>query len=168
MNISDAKRLEYTLSFFREYLTAKRRQDYPKYKIIWNYEGQLVTGDLLKWSTTPFPYLVRPKMTSDFEVYEERLSIDDEHKNVFPRNVREAWFDKFSNQWTSLDDLYSNPEVLLQESIKFVNSLNLDDIDQPQYQMLNVNYLYNKLHLKFVLLAPNCDLAPISLISSEN
>lgn len=48
MNISDAKRLEYTLSLFREYLTAKRRQDYPKYKIVWNYEGQLVTGDLLK------------------------------------------------------------------------------------------------------------------------
>lgn len=168
MNISDAKRLEYSLSLFREYLTIKRRQDYPEYKIVWDYKGQLVTGNLLKWSTTSFPYLVRSKVTSDFEVYEERLSIDDEHKDVFPRNVRETWFDKFSNQWTSLDDLYSNPEILLQESIKFVNSLNLDDIDQLQYQMLNVNYLYNKLRLKFVLLDPNCDLEPISLISSEN
>lgn len=169
MNLSDAKYLEYSLAVFRECLMNSAKNDYSEYKIVWKYNEHLITGNVVRWNSPNygFPHPVNLKLALEFEPYDEILPLDNSSK--FPRNIREAWFDKYQGQFSVPAKLYLTPEALLPEMINFIESLDLEPIDNLKTQMYNVNFLDNDVHLDFMLLDTNSELIPVSLVKvSEN
>ena len=165
MNISDAKRFEYTLSLFKEYLSSKYGKDYPEYQIIWKVNNDLISGNLLRWSSSDFfPRVVQLKVDNEFNVYDDILLTDDNHQDKFPRDMRNRWFDKYQKDWSSPEQIYLNPVVLLMESIKFIKSNDFVTISDTQPIMYGVKYLSNQITLDFLKLDTDCDIKPVSLI----
>lgn len=163
MNISDAKCLEYTLSLFKEYLSNKLQEDVPTYDIVWSLNNQLISGKLLRWDAS-HRLPVKTYVTKEFEPINDPLSIDKKHKDLFPRNIRQAWFDKYEDDWFLPSRLYKNKEMLLIESINFVSGLRSKQIKDIQNRMINVHYLQSNTYLPFLLLKPETELYPVSLI----
>lgn len=169
MNLSDAQRFEYTLNLFKEYLSSKRSKNYPDYQIVWKLDNELVVGHLLRWSSSNRSVLVKLKIDNGLEVYDDILPTDDAHKNSFPRDLRERWFDKYQTNWGIPEQIYLNPVALLTESIKFIQSQNFNEIADIQPVMYNVKYLQSSLKLDFLKLDSDCSLEPVSLIQlSQN
>lgn len=166
MNISDAKRFEYTLSLFKECLGGKHEK-YPYYQIIWKIENKLIVGHLLRWSDSYFPRVAKLKIDNEFNVYDDILPIDDSHQDVFPRDLRNQWFDKYQTDWGGIDQLYLNPEALLLECINFVSSNKFAEITDIQPLMYDVSYLQNSVKLDFLKLDVDCQIEPVSLIQSS-
>ena len=169
MNISDAKRFEYTVHLFKEYLSSRCRKDYPSYQIVWKMNNSLVTGHLLRWNKSNFPSVVKLKVGDEFAVYDEILPLDDDHQDEFPRDMRNCWYDKYQTHWGVPEPIYLNPVALLLESRKFVSSNNFNEIADDQSILYDVNYLQNSVKLAFLKLDDDTNIEPVSLIKlSQN
>lgn len=173
MNLNDAKCLEYTISLFREFLVdysrnQGRQNNLPTYRLVWRMNGSLVSGDLLVWSTEHGLPIVH-EVTSNFQIVENLLSFQSNDTSKFPSNVRDAWFKRYTGPFNNPMNLYKKPALLLQNSINFVNGLENKQLQTVNPIMHNVHYLENNAKLEFLMLDPNIDLQPVSLISiSEN
>ncbi len=161
-----AKQLEYALDIYHEYATTRDNpiNDYPDFKVIWNYNGQLITCNTYR-KQGDNPIIKETRNGSDFRTVIPDFS--NESANDPFVTIRHEIFNKLLDYIQSYLYLYKNPEHLLNFLIEEVNQLKGCDTENVDKSTLyNVQTVNDNTALKFMMIDENTDLVPVSLIST--
>lgn len=170
MNLTEANYLEYTLYLFKEYLISEKNipnKKLPNYRIVWAKENDLLVGNTLFRDTTSMKLAFR-HLDSAYIPDTTYLSVNSVPEDTFPAHPRINWYDKYQskpNRFTDLEELYKTPDLLLRESIDFVNNLKDKKLPtDPVAMLLDYKNLSTNTELPFILVPRDVELTPVSLI----
>lgn len=162
MKFRQAQMFEYALSIFPERLSQNGATGLPTYKIIWRVGNELIVANTyqVNSSNTPFTKHVR----SDGEVISNTWAIDGEESDLY--RTRKIWLDNYGQPFDNPYAIYSAPSLLLSELVRHYSDLDVKE-NTGENILFNIKYLKSNTELPFLMIDPNVELMPVSLISEN-
>lgn len=155
MNLSEVQTVYYLLHRMQHKLDVEKKIDF---ELVVDYNGQLITAEFLTLNKNKSA-IIKEKFTYDFDVDEIIINTG------FPNKAALEWDKLQYDSFISTDKVFKRPDLLLQNLLTFISSLEKSEEDNiPITNVItNVNYLASNTWLDFAIL-DNTSYKVISLV----